>query len=253
LGTASINYTVSLGDSTYGWANADHVEPDVTIQGRDNERAGACAIAILACIGNEAKVLSGEAKGAKGFYIGRHAGSDDLAWFPKNVKEKLTIDDKIQVKARGVGLQIEGFEDVKVNKLSPELLENMGLEIQGDQLVVPVVMEVPGRIMGSGIGGQFVENIDYDIQTTDPKTVEEFGLKKLRLGDLVAIRDHYDYYGRGRYEGAVTIGVCIHGFSDSAGHGPGLNPVLSALPGRIKTVIDPQANTAYYLGILPRQ
>jgi hypothetical protein len=252
LGTASINYTVSLGDSTYGWANADHVEPDVTIQGRDKERAGACAIAILACIGNEAKVLSGEAKGAKGFYIGRHAGSDDLAWFPKEVKEKLTIDDKIQVKAKGVGLKIEGFEDVKVNKLSPELLENMGLKIEGDQLVVPVVMEVPGRIMGSGIGGQFVENIDYDIQTTDPNTVEELGLKKLRLGDLVAIRDHYDFYGRGRYEGAVTIGVCIHGFSESTGHGPGLNPVLSALPGRIKTVIDPHANTAYYLGILPR-
>jgi len=252
LGTASINYTVSLGDSTYGWANADHVEPDVTIQGRDKERAGSCAIAVLACIGNEAKVLSGEAKGAKGFYIGRHAGSDDLAWFPEDVKEKLTIDDKIQVKAKGVGLQIEGFEDVKVNKLSPELLENMGLRIEGDQLIVPVVMEVPGRIMGSGIGGEFIENIDYDIQTTDPKTVEEFGLKKLRLGDLVAIRDHYDFYGRGRYEGAVTVGVCIHGFSESAGHGPGLNPVLSALPGRIKTIIDPHANTVYYLGIRER-
>lgn len=252
LGMASINYSVTLGDSTYGWANADHVEPDVTVQGRDQERAGACAIAILACIGNEAKVLSGEAKGAKGYYIGRHAGSDDLTWFPDDAKEKLTIDDKIQVKARGVGLRIEGFEDVKVNKLSPELLEKMGIEIQGDQLVVPVVMEVPGRIMGSGIGGQFIENIDYDIQTTDPQTVEEFGLKKLRLGDLVAIRDHYDFYGRGRYEGAVTIGVCIHGFSESAGHGPGLNPVLTALPGRIKTVIDPYANTAYYLGILSR-
>jgi hypothetical protein len=249
---ASINYTVSLGDSTYGWANADHVEPDVTVQGRDKDRASACAIAILACIGNEAKVLSGEAKGAKGIYIGRHAGSDDLVWFPENVKEKLTLNDTIQVKAKGVGLKIDGFEDVKVNKLSPDLLENMGLEIEGDQLVVPVVMEIPGRIMGSGIGGMFVENIDYDIQTTDPKTVEEFGLKKLRLGDLVAIRDHYDFWGRGRYEGAVTIGVCIHGFSESAGHGPGLNPVLTALPGRIKTVIDPDANTAYYLGILTR-
>jgi hypothetical protein len=79
--------------------------------------------------------------------------------------------------------------------------------------------------------------------------VEKYGLKKLRLGDLVAIRNHYDFYGRGRYEGAVTIGVCIHGWSDMAGHGPGLNPVLSALPGVIKTRIDPHANTAYYLGI----
>jgi hypothetical protein len=77
-------------------------------------------------------------------------------------------------------------------------------------------------------------------------------LKKLRLGDLVAIQDHYDYYGRGRYEGAVTIGVVIHGWSDSAGHGPGLDPILSAMPGRIKVKIDPDANTANYLGIKER-
>lgn len=249
LGTASINYTVGLGDSTYGWANADHVEPDVTVQGRDQSSPSACAIAILACIGNEAKVLSGDAKGEEGIYIGRHAGSDDLVWFPKNVKEKLTLNDRIQVKARGVGLKIDGFEDVRVNKLSPEILGKMGIRIEGDQLVVPVVMEVPGHIMGSGIGYPFIEALDYDIQTTDPETVKEYDLTKLRLGDVVAIRDHYDAYGTGRYEGAVTIGVCIHGFSDSAGHGPGLNPVLSALPGKIKTVIDPDANTAVYLGI----
>ncbi len=252
IGMASINYTVSLGDATYGWASADHVEPDVTIQGRDRPRASECAIAILACIGNEAKVISGEAKGAKGMYIGRHAGSDDLAWFPKTVLENLALDDKIQVKAEGVGLKIEGFEDVRVNKLSPELLEKMGIKIEGNKLVVPVVMEIPGHIMGSGIGGPFIENIDYDIQTTCPEIVEEYDLKKIKLGDLVAIKGHYDYYGRGRYEGAVTIGVCIHGWSDYAGHGPGLNPVLSALPGRIKTKIDPHANVAYYLGIRPK-
>jgi len=249
IGMASINYTVSLGDSAYGWASADHVEPDVTIQGRDRPSPGECAVAILACIGNEAEVISGEARGAKGFYIGRHAGSDDKVWFPKDVVEKLALNDKIQVKARGVGLKIEGFEEVRINKLSPELLEKIGIKIEGNQLVVPVVMEVPGHIMGSGLGGAFIESIDYDIQTTCPEIVEEYGLKKLRLGDLVAIKDHYDFYGRGRYEGALTIGVVIHGFSDYAGHGPGLNPILSALPGRIKTRIDPNANTAYYLGI----
>jgi hypothetical protein len=249
LGMASINYTVSLGDPAYGWANADHVEPDVTIQGRDKESPSECALAILACIGNEAKVLEGEAKGAKGFYIGRHAGSDDLVWFPKDVLEKLALNDEIQVTAKGVGLKIKGFEDVRVNKLSPELLENMGISIEDGQLVVPVVLEVPGHIMGSGIGWSFIEALDYDIQTTDPAIVEELGLEKLRLGDLVAIRDHYDFYGNGRYAGAVTIGVCIHGWSQDAGHGPGLNPILSALPGKIKTKLDPYANTAYYLGI----
>ncbi len=249
IGMASINYTVSLGDSTYGWANADHVEPDVTIQGRDKPSPSDCALAILACIGNEARVESGEAKGGKGFFIGRHAGSDDLVWFPKETVEKLTINDKVQIMARGVGLKIEGHDDVRVNKVSPELLENMGIKIEEGMLIVPVVMEVPGHIMGSGIGGSFLEPGDYDIQTTCPEVIDEFNLKNLKLGDIVAIRDHYDYWGRGRYKGAVTIGTVIHGFSDSAGHGPGVDPLLSALPGRIKTRIDPDANTAYYLGI----
>lgn len=249
VGMASINYTVSVGDSAYGWAAADHVEPDVTIQGRDRQNPGECAVAILACIGNEARVVSGEAAGARGFYLGRHAGADDLVWFPRDVLEKLALNDKIQVKSEGVGLKIDGFEDVRVNKLSPGVLEKLGLTREGGALVVPVVMEVPGTIMGSGIGGNFIEYVDYDIQTTDPRTVEQYGLKRLRIGDLVAIRDHYDYWGRGRYEGAVTIGVCIHGFSDYSGHGPGLNPVLSALPGKIKTRLDPNSNVAYALGI----
>ncbi|MFC1476852.1 DUF4438 domain-containing protein [candidate division KSB1 bacterium] len=249
VGMASINYTVSMGDLAYGWANADHVEPDVTIQGRDQASPSQCALAILACIGNEAKVITGEASGAEGLFIGRHAGSDDLVWFPKDVLEKLAVNDKIQVKARGVGLKIEGFEDVRVNKLAPGLLENLGITVEGDQLVVPVVMSVPGHIMGSGIGGSFLESVDYDIQTTCPEIVEEYNLKSLRLGDLVAIIDHYDFYGRGRYEGAVTVGVVIHGWSDYAGHGPGVNPVLSALPGRIKLKIDPESNIVYPLGI----
>jgi hypothetical protein len=252
IGMASINYTVSVGDPVYGWAAADHVEPDVTIQGRDRPSPMECAVALLACIGNEARVVSGDGRGAKGFYIGRHAGSDDLVWFPKDVLDKLALNDRIQVKARGVGLKIEGFEDVRVNKLAPELLERLGIDQEDGRLIVPVVKEVPGHIMGSGIGGPGIEAIDYDIQTTDPRTVEKYGLKDLRIGDLVAIRDHYNAYGRGRYEGAITIGVCVHGWSDYAGHGPGLNPVLSALPGRIETRIDPHANIAYALGIRPR-
>jgi len=40
--------------------------------------------------------------------------------------------------SRGVGLKIEGFEDVRVNKLSPKLLENMGITIENGRLVVPI-------------------------------------------------------------------------------------------------------------------
>ncbi len=252
LGMASINYRVTLGDTVFGWAQGDHVEPDVTIQGRDRPSPSECALAVLACIGNEAEVLSGEARGAKGYYIGRHAGSDDKVWLPKDAVEKLALGDRVRVKAKGLGLRIEGFEDVKLNKMSPELFDRLGLALEGGQIVVPVVMEVPGHIMGSGMGFQPVEALDYDIQTTCPEVVEQYGLKKLKLGDVVAIRDHSDVYSPGRHVGAVTIGTVIHGFSEMAGHGPGVNPIISAMPGRIKVKIDPNANIAYYLGIRQR-
>jgi hypothetical protein len=249
IGMHSINYTVSIGDPAYGWASSDHVEPDVSTYGRDADRAAECAIAILSGIGNPAKVLTGDAKGAEGYYIGRHSPARDILWFPKDVLDKLSLDDKFQVKARAVGLKIEGFEDVRVNMISPELLENMGIAVQDDKLVVPVVMEIPGRIMGSGLGASFVETSDYDIQTTCPKTVKRYNLEKLRLGDVIAIRDHYNAFGTGRHKDAVTIGIVCHGWSYMTGHGPGVNTVLSALPGRIKPVVDPDANAAYYLGI----
>ena len=69
---------------------------------------------------------------------------------------------------------------------------------------------------------------------------------------MIAILDHYDAWGFGRYEGAVTIGVIVHGFAGSAGHGPGVDPIMAALPGKIKTRNDPHANIAYYLGIRKR-
>ncbi|MCD6263742.1 DUF4438 domain-containing protein [Candidatus Bathyarchaeota archaeon] len=65
------------------------------------------------CIGNEARVVSGMGKGAKGTVVGKigylpgrshhvviHFKDEDL--------EKLSIGDKIQVKAWGVGLKIRG-------------------------------------------------------------------------------------------------------------------------------------------------
>ncbi|MDD8031465.1 MAG: DUF4438 domain-containing protein [Acidobacteriota bacterium] len=74
-------------------------------------------------------------------------------------------------------------------------------------------------------------------------------VKKLRLGDILAIRNHYDYHGRGRYGGAITIGIIIHGFSDQASHGSGVNPILSTLPGKIKSRTDSDANMACILGL----
>ena len=103
-------------------------------------------------------------------------------------------------------------------------------------------------IMGSGYG-MTPASVDYDIQSTCPEVFDELELKKLRLGDVVALKDQLNFWGRGYYEGAMSIGIIVHGWSYKAGHGPGVITFLSAKPGRIATKKDAGANIAYYLGI----
>jgi len=250
VGMAGIKYNLKVGDPCFGWASGDHVEPGVTIRGKERPSPSECALALLACVGNEAKMVSGEAKGDKGVFTGRHAGSDDMVWFDDPTLEKLVIGDKVQIKAHGVGLKIKGYDDIRVNKCSPRLLENMGIEIVDGKLRVPVAAEVPGFLMGSGIGSSTVlETVDYDIQTTDPKAIKKYGLETLRLGDIVLLKDQLCVNGRGYWKGAVTVGTVIHGSSDYSGHGPGVNPLLSTKDGRLETYVDPGANTALYLGL----
>lgn len=156
---------------------------------------------------------------------------------------------KIQMKAWGVGLKIIGFEEiVKVSKIDPELLEKLGIEEKDGKLHVPVTRELPCWIMGSGYG-MFPLVTDYDIQTTCELVWDELNLKDLRFGDIVCLRDQLNWWGRGYYEGAVTIGVVIHGWSYTAGHGPGVTTMLCSKDDTIVPEIDPDANIAYYLGV----
>lgn len=247
-GMSGIKYNVTVGDLTYGWENGEHVEPGLSMSNVSSDPYGRAntALAVMGCIGNEVKVVTGEAKGAKGYIIGKHGNF--MVWLPPEDQEKVVIGDKIQVRAWGVGLKIEGFEDVRVNKISPDLFERLGIVVEDGKLVVPVVNEFPSYIMGSGIG-MWPVTIDYDIQTTCPEVWDELNLKSLRFGDIVALKDQLNWWGRGYYPGAMTIGVVIHGWSRHMGHGPGVTTILTAKPGKIIPETDPDANIAYYLGI----
>ncbi|MCW4049459.1 MAG: DUF4438 domain-containing protein [Candidatus Bathyarchaeota archaeon] len=250
LGMGGIKYNLKVGDSCFGWASGDHVEPGVTIRGKEKKRPSDCALAHLACIGNEAVMVDGEAKGAKGVFTGRHAGSDDMVHFTQEDLEKLAIGDKVQVKAYGVGLKLLDYPDIRVNKTSPRLLDSLGIEEVDEKLVVPVVKEVPSLLMGSGIGfSAMTEPVDYDIQTTDPKAIKKYGLETLLLGDIVALRDQLCINGRGYYKGSLTVGVIIHGSSDYSGHGPGVNPILSTKDGRLDVKMVERANIADYFNL----
>ncbi len=243
LGMSGVKYNVALGDKTYGMENEEHVEPGLSIANPKKMDGG--ALGVLGCIGNEVKVTSGEAKGATGRITGKHGAF--MVHFKQEDKENIIPGDKVLVKSWGTGLKIEGFEEsVRVNKIDPELLEKMGIEVKDGKLIVPVANEYPAYIMGSGYG-MFPVTIDYDIQTTCPETNEELDLKNIRFGDVVCLRDQLNWYGRGYYEGAVTIGIVIHGWSKSAGHGPGVTTILSSKDGTIVARKDPEANIAKYL------
>jgi hypothetical protein len=266
IGMGSIKYNVKIGDPCFGWAEGENVEPGVAVDSvppKEPSRStmDVNAFRTLACIGNEAVVVSGDAKGAKGVVIGKHgyiprpggfgfSGHHVLVSFEESDLEKLVIGDKVIVKSRGVGLEIEEFEEVKVLNIDPELLERMGIEIENGKLKVPVVMEIPAYIMGQGSGGIPTETSSFEIQTSSPADVEELGLKKLKLGDIVACKDILTAWGRGYYRGAMMIGVISCGSSDLAGHGIGATPILTCKEKRIVPKLDPKANIGYYLGIL---
>lgn len=245
IGMSGVKYNVVVGDLTTGWAEEEHTECGLSIQNKDPNEAN--ALGVSGCIGNEVTIVSGDAKGAKGYITGKHGHF--MVWFTPEDQEKIVPGDRLRVKAWGVGLKILGFEDkVKVNKIDPILLEKLGIQEKKGKLVVPVVNEYPCYMMGSGYG-MWPVTIDYDIQTTCPEVFDEFKLKNIRFGDVVCLRDQLNWYGRGYYKGAVTIGIVIHGWSYHAGHGPGVTTILSSKDDTIQIKLDPNANISKYLGI----
>ncbi len=244
--TGGIAYNVRVGDPALGWVG-DHIEPGVSIKLMKDELANA-ALNTLACVGNEAQVVSGEAKGERGRVTGKHGGIEHvLVDFPPSALDRMAIGDKVQIRAWGQGLAIEGLPEVKVMNLDPDLFERIGLTLVDGVLRVPVAAEVPPELMGSGVGSPGAERGDYDITTQDRDLLAEFGLLDLRLGDLVAVRDRSGQFGRSYRRGWLEIGVVVHSDSHLAGHGPGLTTLLTGERDRLVPMIDRGANIAAYL------
>lgn len=240
--TGGITYNVRVGDRVKGLIG-DHIEPAVSSKNPDPEaNAG---YNILSCVGNEATVISGDAKGAKGVVTGTHGGAEHVMIdFDDKTLDKLVVGDTIQVRAFGVGLAIDQYPDIKCTGLDPAIFDKWITETKDGKLVVPVAKTAPASIMGSGLGRDNVFRGDYDITLFDPKIVEQYGLDELRFGDFVAILDADSTFGRHYYTGAVSIGIIVHGDSYISGHGPGVTGLLTSRTGEILPVIDRKANIA---------
>ncbi|WP_082006536.1 DUF4438 domain-containing protein [Sphingomonas sp. ERG5] len=251
-GTGGIVLNHRVGDAAVGVAG-DHIEPGVSI--RNERRTGGAdaanqALQTYACVGNAAVVVSGAARGTRGVVTGKHGGIDNvLLDFPVAAMRRMAIGDRIQVWAYGLGLRLPDYPEVAIWNCAPRLLTRWRPRVVDGRILVPVTHRVPARLMGSGLGRNNVLRGDYDIQMSDPVMVARHRLGTLRYGDLVAVLDADNRYGRSRLEGFVSIGVIVHSESTVAGHGPGVVSLLSAPASVLQPVLDPRANIAAYLDI----
>ena len=250
-GVGGITYNLRVGDLACGW-EADHVEPCVSVENKENDprygQGANAAFNVLSCIGNQATVVTGDAKGSKGIVTGKHGGIEHvLVDFQPEVLEKLMLGDKILVKAFGLGLKLIDFTDVKVMNMDPCFWEALDPKPNGEKLEVPVTHMIPAAIMGSGLGANQTHSGDYDIQLFDENVIEQYGLEDLRLGDLVAIIDSDHSFGRIYRQGSISVGIVVHTNCVTAGHGPGVTSLMTSPSGKIIPKIDAKANIACLL------
>lgn len=238
-----INPNVRVGDGAFAFL-ADHIEPAVSVRHpEDRINAG---LNVMSCVGNEAVVVSGEAKGERGRVTGKHGGVEHvMVDFTPSAMRRMAIGDKIQIWGCGLGLRLLDAPEVKAFNCDPDFLEAWAPDVLDDGTVrARVAKLIPAAVMGSGLGRATVVRGDYDIQTFDDDMAEKYGLRDLRLGDLVAIVDADHSYGRIYRTGAVSVGVVVHGRSFVAGHGPGVTSLLTSSAGKIEAVVDASANLA---------
>jgi len=238
--TGGISYNVKVGDCAFG-LSGDHIEPGVSIRNEDKNESD--ALMMLACIGNYARVVSGDAKGAVGYVTGTHGGIEHvLVDFDRDDLEKMAVNDQILIKAYGQGLKLLDYPDIAVMNIDPVLFDKIEIKEKESKIYVPVTAKIPAYLMGSGIGSLSAYSGDYDIMTADRKEVERLGLDKLRFGDLVLLEDCDNTFGRGYLKGAVSIGVVVHSDCVKMGHGPGVTTILSCKSSQIEGYIDANAN-----------
>ncbi len=250
-GTGGISYNVKVGDPAFGWAG-DHIEPCVSTAATIDERGSAKnqAYNTLSCVGNEAVVISGDAKGARGVVTGTHGGIEHVIIdFADADLEKLVIEDKILIKSFGQGLQFLDYPGIFVRNLDPRLLDKLDIEQKDGKLIVPVAKRIPAKLMGSGIGSASTASGDYDITTTDQAEIKALGLDELRFGDLVVLEDSDNRYGRSYRKGALSVGIIVHSDCLLAGHGPGVTTLFTAIDGSLAVRLESEANLGRMLNI----
>ena len=237
-----IVYNVSIGDSAYGWAG-DCIHPSVSIAHKDaNKNRG---LNVFACVGNEAMITSGAARGARGVVTGKSGRFSDqvIIHFDVETRRKIAVDVQILVKSEGVGMTVPECPDVAFKSLSPALFDKLPKKLEDGVLKIGVCATVPPHFVGAG-AGLTSEGGSLHMQSTDRKELAKHGLDKLRLGDVVAIADTDSRYNHGYLRGAMSIGIVGQTDGPRAGYGPGMTVVMTAPAGQLGSYEAPGTNIA---------
>jgi Domain of unknown function (DUF4438) len=232
-GDGGIVLGLELGDSAFA-LDADHAAPGACLVHADP--AARQALAAYACVGNEVRVRTGEAAGARGVVLGKRGEEGRVvAGFAAADLARMRPGDEVGVRARGQGWRPPGLlPEVAVMNLDPDVLPLLPIGLPGagsgpepaiaaGAVTVGVRATVPSRLAGNGIGRP-AATWDLDLQLPPPGPD---GAGDVALGDLVAVSDLDVRYNMGYRRGWMTVGIVVHGASPLPGHGPGITPLLT--------------------------
>jgi hypothetical protein len=227
VGDGGIVLGLQLGDSVFG-RSADHAAPGACLMHPDP--AARHALAIYSCIGNQVKVRTGHAAGARGVVIGKRGEAGRvIAAFRQADLATMRPSDQVSVRACGQGSRPDGFPPgLTVLNIDPGMFAILAMvrpSSRGDRVSVGVRCSVPSKLAGNGLGRPAV-SWDLDLQLPPP-SAPDGSAPDVLLGDFVAVTDIDARYNMGYRRGWVTVGVVVHGASPLPGHGPGITPILT--------------------------
>lgn len=244
-GSGGVALNAMVGDRALVWVS-DHLEPGASLA--LPEPAANRALQILSCIGNDAFVATGSARGGRGVVIGKH-GVTIVAFAPP-VLAQLAPGDQIAIDARGVGLAIEGIPDVHLHSTSSDFLPTFAWRA-GDRVAVRVVAELASEYGAAGMGFE-ASWANLDLETHDEHLTVAGHLDQFRFGDLVLLHGHDHRYVRCHDRNWSTVGVIAHGASVAGGHGLGFSTLLSAPRPLLVAHHDADANLVNLLNLKER-
>ncbi len=246
-GPGGMALNLKVGDSVFGWA-VDHAAPCVSIVSSRSQSP----LPLLACLGNEARILSGEAKGTRGIITGiSKAHGQVFIDFPDSIFEHISLEDTIQIRAFGQGLRLVDYEQVVLGGVSPELLDKMKIEedVQEHQLRIPVTAKISAQALVSASQQTLGLNLDLNLQYTDLEQIKEFQLEHLRLGDVVAIVDHPTRYQGRLQQEMVSIAIVTYTASSESDLGPGIQTIMTGTPEALSPFLHEDSNLGRYLNL----